>query len=80
MTIIGINSDFFARELFSRSFADAKFVKDKTLLKWRKHSAVMLKLRILNLSKISSNVVRENMKSLHFFEFTVLYMYLILAY
>ena len=33
--ILTVNSDIFARGLFSRNFADAKIRENKTLAKWR---------------------------------------------
>ena len=35
-----VNSEIFARTLFSRNFAYAKFRENKTLAKWQNHSAV----------------------------------------
>ena len=35
-----VNSEIFARVLFSRNFAFTKFRENKTLAKWRDHSAV----------------------------------------
>ena len=35
-----VNSEIFARTLFSRNFAYAKFRENKTLAKWRNHSVV----------------------------------------
>ena len=35
-----VNSEIFARVLFSRNFAAEKFRETKTLAKWLKHSAV----------------------------------------
>ena len=38
MDIITVNSEIFARVLFSRNFAYAKFRENKILMKWRYHS------------------------------------------
>ena len=38
--IITVNSEIFARTLFSRNFANAKFRENKTLAKWQNHSVV----------------------------------------
>ena len=35
-----VNSEIFARTLFSRNFAYAKFRENKTLAKWQNHSVV----------------------------------------
>ena len=35
-----VDSDIFARVLFSRNFAYAKFPENKILAKWRNHSVV----------------------------------------
>ena len=35
--MITVNLEIFARVLFSRNFADAKFYENKTLEKWKKH-------------------------------------------
>ena len=35
-----VNSEIFARTLFSRNLAYAKFRKNKTLAKWQNHSVV----------------------------------------
>ena len=39
-TVSTVNSNIFARTLFSRNFAYAKFRENKTLAKWQKHSVV----------------------------------------
>ena len=36
-TVSTVNSEIFARVLFSRNFADAEFRENKTFAKWRKH-------------------------------------------
>ena len=37
---VTVNSEIFARILFSRNFAYVKFRENKTLVKWRNHSVV----------------------------------------
>ena len=37
---VTVNSEIFARTLFSRNFAYAKFRENITLAKWRNHSVV----------------------------------------
>ena len=35
-----VNPEIFARVLFSRNFADAKFCENETLAKWGNHSVI----------------------------------------
>ena len=40
VSLCTVNSEIFARTLFSRNFAYAKFRENKTLTKWQNHSVV----------------------------------------
>ena len=72
-----VNSEFFARVLFSRNFAYAKFCENKTLAKWQNHSDVywytyiMPKSRISNVANMSLNAIRDNKDLAKISEFTV---------
>ena len=47
-----VNSEIFARVLFSRVLADAKFRENFTLAKWQNHTAVYGCRNIVNLALV----------------------------
>ena len=61
-----VNTEIFARILFSQNFAYAyaKFRENKILANWRNHSVlymlIMPSSRIFNSAKMSFNAIREN--------------------
>ena len=61
-----VNSEIFARTLFSRNFAYAKFRENKTLERWQNHSVVywyrynLPKSRIFHITNMSFDAIREN--------------------
>ena len=63
---VTVDSEIFAKVLFSRNFAYAKFCENKTLAKWQNHSVVyryryiMPKSRISNVANMPFNAIREN--------------------
>ena len=74
-----VNSDPFARVLFSRNFADAKFREKITLAKWRNHSSFTYMYvpkscpsRNFYVTNMPFNVIRENKILARMFEFTVM--------
>ena len=42
MRLDAVNSKFFATVLFSRNFADTKFMKNKSLANWHDHSHLLI--------------------------------------
>ena len=63
-----VNSEIFARGLFSRNFAYAMFRGNKTLARWQNHSVIywymyiMPKLRISKVTNMSFNAIRKNLQ------------------
>ena len=75
------NLETSVRVLLLRNFPDAKFCENKTLTKWRNHSAfyrcslIMSKLRIFNLANISFYAVSKHKCSRKFLNLQYIYWY-----
>ena len=54
---ITVNSEIFARVLFSRNFAYAKFRENKILTNWKNHSIVFLYRQITPVLRISTSKI-----------------------
>ena len=72
-----VDSEIYARVIFSRNFAYAKFRENKILAKWRNHSVVygyrqiIPKSRIFNVANMYLNPTRENKIVAKISEFTL---------
>ena len=74
--MISVNSEIFARVLFSRNFAYAKFRENKILAKWWNQCHLLMKLYhviVANfyVANLSLNAIRENKILPKISEFTV---------
>ena len=72
MQTVNVNSEIFARDLFSRNFAYAKFRENKILVKWWNHSFIY---HVINtnfyVANMSFNAILENKILAKISEFTV---------
>ena len=55
-----VNPETYARVLFSRNFAYAKFRENKILAKWRNHCHSLMKVNHVIVTNMSFNAICEN--------------------